>query len=58
LHPDLPLATCCAGVASGLLRTDPGVTATGIDSGAAVVLATVHWLGLALSERVRQKITS
>ena len=52
------VAGVCAGVASGLFRPEPGAASIAVDSGAAIVLATMHWMGLGLSEKVRQKITA
>jgi hypothetical protein len=51
-------AGMAAGIVSGLLRPDLGGTTIVIDGVAAVVLATVHWGGLALSERLRRKIVA
>ncbi len=52
------VAGICAGVASGLLRPEPSLTSIAIDSGAATVLATVHWVGLGLSQKMRRRITA
>ena len=50
------LAGLAAGAASGWLRPDPGVLTLAIDAFAAMVVAMVHWLGLAQSERLRRKL--
>jgi hypothetical protein len=51
-------AGMAAGLVSGLLRPERGDMTTVIDAGAALVLASVHWSSLALSERVRRKIVA
>jgi hypothetical protein len=52
------VAGSCAGITSGLLRLDPGAAPVVIDAAAATLLATVHWIGLGLSERVRSAVGS
>jgi hypothetical protein len=47
-----------AGAVSGLLRPDPAALTIAIDAVAATVVATVHWLGLAQSERLRRKLAA
>ncbi|MDF2696608.1 MAG: hypothetical protein K0S65_4991, partial [Labilithrix sp.] len=48
------LAGLVAGMASGVFRADPGALTIAVDAIAATVVATVHWLGLAQSERLRR----
>lgn len=50
------VAGLVAGMASGMLRPDPGALPIAVDAIAATVVATVHWLGLAQSERSFQFI--
>ena len=52
------VAGVLAGVASGLLRPEPGILTIAVDSGAAVAVATMHCLGLIFSERARRKLTT
>jgi hypothetical protein len=51
-------AGTAAGIVSGLLRPALGGATIAVDAVAAVVLATVHWGGLALSERLRRTIVA
>ena len=51
-------AGTAAGIVSGLLRPDPGITTIGIDAAAALVVASVHRVSLALGDRVRRKIVA
>ena len=50
------VAGLVAGAASGILRLDPGALTIAVDAIAATAVATVHWLGLAQSERSFQFI--
>ena len=52
------LAGLAAGAASGLLRPEPSGFIIATDAAAATVVAAVHWLGLAQSERLRRKLAA